>query len=334
MSSPGRMSRLGAVLRCLWGRPVLFIHTKTVTAGEIRSGRYGFMNTLMEVAASRDLPHAFMPHGRGPYLARWGRPAIHLYVTFGRAPRGPGVLVASPAYLNNYWYLDPLGHREAPTIAQAAYDPDKVDAEAANDLFRRLRRRFVRKSETSRPQPKAGQADIPDGAIAILLQFHKDHERPIGAVCSEVEMIRAVVAARGDRPVVIKRHPHGASVDVDREIADHTAHPDVTCVEANVHDILSAAHVVCTYNSAAGFEAMLHRVPTLLFADADYHHGAIRVRDMADLPRLLVEAGTRSFNYPKYLHWFVNGHLFHPDQPDCAARIAEALNRVLAQPRS
>ncbi|MEL7465785.1 MAG: hypothetical protein AAFN79_17075 [Pseudomonadota bacterium] len=330
---PETISRLRGVLRVLAGGPTLFIHAKKTGRAEVESGRYGFFAALFETCSEMDVPVAFMPHGRGPYLARLGLPSVHLYFTFGRRPAARGVVFASPAYLNDYWYFDPKGHRSRSSVADAVFDPADIDPAEANAHFKRLRRRYVRGSETSRHQDNQPPGALPESFIAIALQHHKTEEERAEAICSEIELIDAVISARPDAPVVLKFHPAGAR----KETVDHVTrlaaeNPRVHLSKANIHDVLDRARVLCCLNSAAGFEAMLHRTPAVLFAKSDFHHAAFTAADMDHVGEALDAAEASNLNYPKYLYWFMERHMLHPDQPGCKARIRAVIEAALKRP--
>ena len=99
----------------------------------------------------------------------------------------------------------------------------------------------------------------------------------------------------------------------------------VTITTANVHDVLGAACVVCTRTSGAGFEALLHRTPVVLFARADYHHCAVRVKTPDETGAAIRTALTRDFPYEKYVWWFLRKGLFGVWHPAFDKRVSAAV---------
>lgn len=301
--APRTISRAKAIALAVLGHPVVFVHASKIGRGELKAGRYGFFRHLFKVCEELGFPVALMPHARPAYVARAGLRAVHIYFTFQDLPTGPRTIFASPGYLNDYWYFDQAGHRARSSTGRREFVQDGIEAADANALFAKLRRRYVRQQETSRYQPEDSASAIPDGAIALMLQYHRDDSAPRGAVCSELEMIDSVIRGRADRPVVIKTHPGGVQPATARAIERAERQFDnVQRMDANVHEILEKAKLVCCFNSATGFEAMLHRVPALLFADADFHHCQTRVTDLSEVPRQIEAALERKVNYPKYLY--------------------------------
>lgn len=306
-----------AIPKALAGGQVAFIHARRDIRRLIRDGQLPFYNRLCPLLSDMGYDISLMPFYRPPYLRWVNKRCLHIYRGPGQPRRGPGILHVAKGYLPWYWYIDPMGHRVNSNIAAKTFDPRTIDPEPANELFKKLRRRTVRQGASVRGQTDRGLEDVANGAIAIMLQRMVPGEGPKDAICTEAEMVRAVVAARGGHAVVIKYHPFGATKDVRRAVEDVVDPANgVHLVEANVHDILEAAAMVCTQTSGAGFEALLHRTPTLLFAGADYHHGAITVQSLDSLPDAIASTKGRSFPYPKYVYWFLEQNLFRENGED------------------
>lgn len=332
---PKPLPRLGGLIAALSGRRVAFIHTERGWRDHLMSGHAHLPGAWMRHLSGRGYAICFLPYTRRPYLRRLNRRCLHIYLGPGAGHRGPGVLTLHPGYVDGYWYLDPLGHRERSSITEATYDAAQVDPKPANAHFGHVRRASVKGGWTTREQPDAQVSDLPKRAIVIALQRFPDGRLPPGAICSETDMIRAIIDARRDCPILIKYHPFGVNPRtlalVEQLCRDHA---DVARVDVNVHDLLDAARVVCCFSSGVGFEAMLHRVPTILFATADYHHAAFPVSDIKELPKVMDRALNSRTNYPKYVYWFLEKKLFHADQADLGRRFDAILDEARSdQPR-
>jgi hypothetical protein len=272
----------------------------------IRRGDFMIFNRLGRVLTDMGFRIALVPLFRPPLMRLVNRQCLHIYRGWRLCPKGRGVLVVSKGYLNGYWYVDPKGFRDTASVTEKAFLPDEVPAKAAQQVFLQVRESHVAEGKSTREQVAREDTAIPNNAIAILLQKMPFYHRPVGAACSEDEMVRAIVAARGERPVVIKMHPHGATQAVRRALAEVQARgAGVTVTDANVHDVLEAAGVVCTMTSGAGFEALLHRTPVVLFAHADYHHCTVRVQDPAETGAALETAFGAEFPYERYIWWYL-----------------------------
>ena len=93
------------------------------------------------------------------------------------------------------------------------------------------------------------------------------------------------------------------------------------------HDILSAARVTVTINSAVGLESLMHRVPVVLCGPADFHHSAVTVRDAFDLDAGLSRARLWPWHYAAYLYWFLKLNCVNAGAPDM---IDDVIARIAA----
>lgn len=325
------LPRLLGVLLALAGKRVAFFHIEAGWRRELLSGKAVFPHRLAAMLNARGYRISFLPYRRRPWPRKiWGR-TLHIYLGRAEGHRGPGCLVLHPGYVQGYWYLDPKGHRERSSIVGRSYDASQISAGAANLFFAETRRATVKGGWTTRAQPTRGVQALPSNAILIALQKIPQGRLPLGAVCTEIEMVRAVVAARADRPVLIKFHPFGAHADTAAVVEEMArADPNVHLVDANIHDLLGVTDVLCCYSSGTGFEAMLHRAPTVLFATADFHHVATKVKDLADVPLALERALSRKVNYPKYVYWFQSENMWHAEQQGLEARLDALLTECSA----
>ena len=310
------------ILKALTGGQVAFIHTRRDMRAWIAEGKFPVFNRMCPLLNDMGYEVAMMPLYRPPWLRWFNRRSLHIYRGPGRPRRGPGILHVAKGYVEGYWYVDPMGHRENSSISDREYLPRTIQQEDVRQLSIDLRRDHVRPGHSAREQATVGQLDVPEGAIAIMLQRMTPGDEPRTAICSEANMIRAVVAARGERPVVIKYHPFGAT-DAVRRAVEAVVDPDagIHLINANIHDILEKAAMICTQTSGSGFEAFIHRKPALLFARPDYHHAGTVVDDLSVLPALIEEAVETKFSYGRYVYWFLEQNLFRPDAVDFQDRV-------------
>lgn len=330
---PPVMPRWKANWLALRGHKIVFIHARRDMRARIRGGDFMIFNRLGRVLTEMGFGIALVPLFRPPLMRLVNRQCLHIYRGWRLCPKGRAVLVVSKGYLNGYWYVDPNGFRETASVADKEFSADQVPVKAAQQVFLQVRESHVAEGKSTREQVARTGGEVPEGAIAILLQKISFHARPPGAACSEARMIRAIVAARGGRPVVIKLHPHGATRAVRRAVAE-VLDPagGVMVTEANVHDVLEAAAVVCTMTSGAGFEALLHRTPVVLFARADFHHCTVRVQDPAGTGAALEAALNAEFPYERYIWWFLRHGVHGVWHPAFDKRISAVVGKSLAGP--
>ncbi len=314
-----------AYLRGALGQRMALIHAGSRERREIAQGVHDFYRRL--VPHLRDLGFEIGFQTMQPRI-NYGPPGRHIHIsTYGRWPgmeRSPA-LHANWGYLPGYWYFDPRGYRWNSSIAQMRFDPTEIDGEVAQTLFGQLRRRFVKHGSSFHRQPESTELDVPEDYILVLLQGQNNPLR-VGAFLDEVGMLRAVLAGRDGRPVLVKHHPRARNPATERFLADAAIRADgVQVVEGNLHDLLERASAVTCLNSGTGFEAFLHRRPVIVFGQTDYHHCAETVRDPHDFPEALARALDRRRPYPKFVWWFLSQTCIAVDAPDFEERITKQL---------
>lgn len=242
------------------------------------------------------------------------------------AIRHPRILNTGVAYIYPFRNMDPWGIRALSSISAMPFDPAAIDPAAATAFADKLRRRLIGKRTSRYEQPEARQA-VPKGCIAVFLQ--SEGHRSVEETChlDLRAMLGAVLAVPDGRPVVVKPHPRDHDAETRlylRRLARR--HPRLQVVEANIHDILQAADVAVTINSATGIEAMLHGCPVVLCGQADFHHQAITVRQPDEMAYALHEALIRSWHHDAFLYWYFAQNCLSAMSPtlvdDLLARIA------------
>lgn len=231
------------------------------------------------------------------------RPMDFHFVHQGRGG-GPRVLNCAVAYLNPYFYADPAGIYFESTNTGARFDAARIPDDKAAALFAELRAQQVTPRRSRYAQPEVLQ-DFPQGAIAIFLQ---DWSLPVERArhMDAVAMVRAVLAHRQGRPVIVKPHPRNQGAETADVLTLVQDHPDVIVTDANVHDILARAAVCVSISSSVAVEGMLHHVPAVLFGRSDLHPCAETVRAGQDWPGALDRALTRDWPFEKFLFWFLH----------------------------
>lgn len=246
-----------------------------------------------------------------------------LHLVEGGACHGPGWLNAALAYLTGFWHLDPAGVLADSSAGSAAFDPAAVDAAAARAFADALRARFVTPRQSRYGQPRTVEA-LPQGAVAVFLQGPAPHRRG-QAHMSDVQMITAAARAAGDRPVLVKAHPLKPEPGLRALAAVAAEGVAVLATEANVHDVLAAAAVTVSINSAAAIEGMLHGKPAVLCGRADF----AALAETATSPDEVAPALARALNHPRDhdagLYWYFSRHTLDIDSPGFAARLMDHL---------
>jgi hypothetical protein len=232
---------------------------------------------------------------------------------------GPGYLNAATAYLADYWHLDPQGVQAASSIGGKIFDPNLVDPVLAARHMADLRARFVL-PRRSRYRQAMRRVELEPGGIAVFLQGPAPYR--LGQAYLKAEpMIRAVCAGSGGRAVWIKPHPlkedEGLALIAHLQAGGLPIQP----VVANVHDILSAACVTVSVNSAVAVEGMLHATPAILFGRSDLHPMVETVTRADDFEPAIERALDAPRDYAAFLYWYFHDQCLWLGAPDLAARI-------------
>ena len=267
-------------------------------------------------------------HDRDSTLATVDRMAgVHI-VDHGNH-RHPRLLNTGIAYIYPFWNLDPWGIRALSSIASIPFDADLVDPSAASDFTARLRKRLVDPRISRYPQPDA-HLDLPKGHIVVFLQ--SEAHRAVEETChlNMRQMLSALLARKDPRPILVKPHPRDSATATRSylaRLADRDARLQV--VDANIHDMLAAASVAVTINSAVGIEAHLHRVPVVLCGQSDFHHAAVTVTDRRNMDAAIASAETTEWPHDAYLYWYFAQQCLNAGKPslvtDFLTKVAESL---------
>lgn len=219
----------------------------------------------------------------------------------------PNVLNTGPSYLRDFWYADPKGVFGMSSLFDLPFDPADVPPERAVKFSGWLRERLLDKRLSKHGQP-ADHMSYPEGSIAAFLQGESLPVRR-AAYTDEVSMFKALIAARGTREVLIKRHPRNQAEESWPQIEDLVARSEgVQIVDGNVHDILRDAALCASISSSVAVEAMLHSVPSLTFGRVDFHHCTQTVEDVSQLPDAMAQALQTDWPFEPFLFWFFRHH--------------------------
>jgi hypothetical protein len=281
----------------------------------------------------RKLRDGFMARGAGVDIrhrnadalaAMGGTPDFHI-IHNGRV-RHPRALNSGLAYLYPFWYLDPQGVFFEASTAQASFDPDSIDRAASQDFFDRLSRRHLTQRQSRYGQPQ-DRRTFPAGQIAFFLQGASDPSDRARHM-TEDQIFNALLAARGDRGLIVKAHPRNTDPAM-HALAERAGRVrGVTVTDANVHDILAAASVTVSVASATALEGMLHRVPAVLCGQSDLHHCAETAIAPERVADALNRAQDRAFPFEAFLWWFLGQQMLNAGSDRL---IETALARIATQ---
>jgi hypothetical protein len=227
----------------------------------------------------------------------------NLHILDDRSVITDNVLNAGVAYFWDFWHLDPQGTKAFSSIGAKTYSPGEVPFRRAKPFYETLRQRHVDARQSKYTQPEALRRFGP-GALSVF--FQGTYPVQSGAAhISDLEMLRAVLAGAGDRPVIVKPHPLVSAPGDAAAVTALARHDPRLCVtDANVHDILAASTATISINSTVALEGFLHRVPAILFGRSDFHHFAGQVDHPDQFATVLAQQLARKGGYAQYLTWY------------------------------
>jgi hypothetical protein len=304
------------------GRVVL--HVPLHMAAQDGSALPGFLRKLRDGFVARGAA-VDIRHRNVDALASMGdTPDFHI-VHNGRV-RHRRALNSGLAYLYPFWYLDPQGVFFEASTAEASFDPDSAYRAESQDFFDRLSRRHLTQRQSRYGQPQDRRV-FPAGQIAFFLQGASDPSDRARHM-AEDQIFDALVAARGNRGMIVKPHPRNTD-PVMHTLAERAARTrGVTVTDANVHDILAATAVTISVASATALEGMLHRVPAVLCGRSDLHHCAETAIAPEGIADALGRARDRAFPFEAFLYWFLGQQMLNAGSDRL---IENALARIKAQ---
>lgn len=297
----------------------IVFHLPRSWLGPIGSGLMPFYENLTAGLSARAVPFTLRALDRDTVMAQVAADdAVHV-VNHGRFEHAR-VWNAGIAYIYPFWNMDRQGIRAFSSIGQAAFRPDRIDADVARPFFRTLRQRIA-VGRSSRYEQPVETAQVPAGAVTVFLQ--SERHRSVGETMwlDRGAMVSAALEADVG-PVVVKPHPR----DTDPATRAWLATLPVTVSHGNIHDLIAGSARVVTINSAVGIEAYLHRKPVILCGQADFHHIADEARDPSQLVAAL-RTEPRKRPYDKFIWWYFAHNCLSTTEPRLVDRFLERVTQ-------
>ena len=230
-----------------------------------------------------------------------------------------GVLHVAPSYLWGFWYLDQVGVYWQSSTRLADFPGESMPWEPCQFFFDGVAGHMLGNNVSKRPQPE--REGLQEAVATVFCQEIEGHW-PRSHYLTTEEIIRNAARAAGGGIVYVKCHPDQSEVMRGKIEALCEKDPNLRLSEASVHDLVAASGVVITQNSAAGFEALLQHKPVVTCAKADYHHATLTARNEDQLRQMIREAPQTlaSFEYHRYVTWFLAHRCLEPQKEDFASR--------------
>lgn len=287
----------------------VYLHPPVLQTAQ--AGKLGILNRIRALLEPRGWQIRIERSGPDARAQAPDRPGHALFNM--ERPTHDRALTFRLAYHYPYWRLERVAERWRWPIAQASFDPARIEDGAAHNFARRLRDRVL-------PGPKPVRGDH----ILIPLQGHIRRQRSFQSA-SPVQMIRA--AARTGRPCIATLHPKEIYDDADRAALDRLArdHPNLTIGGDTGARLRDCAFVV-TQNSGVGFDGLILGKPVVLFALSDYHHVTLDAGHLA-ADRAVAMAADHAPPTAKFLDWFLRRTSLDMMAPDADDRLLAAMKK-------
>lgn len=294
-------------------KPLRVMLTKRSVEAE-RKGEHAFLPVLRKAAKRRGFDLTVREDSAG---ARKLAQKAGAYTMFHMSePLGKYSLCFRKSYAAPFWNLATTGARWNWPVARASFNP--APSKEADLFFDHW---------ANRMHCIDGKTIRDDGFIYMPLQGKLLAHRSFQSA-SPAEMIHATLK-HTDLPVRATLHPNetysDAELDILKEISALSSRFSV--VDLPMQEALARCSYVVTENSSAGFHAMFYRKPVVLFADIDFHHVCLRVRDEGAKAAFAKVASHRP-DVTSYLQWFWGDHAINLEEANAGAQLAKRLKRL------
>ncbi len=137
----------------------------------------------------------------------------------------------------------------------------------------------------------------------------------------------------GDKPIVVKLHPHtdgkdAKNINFSKSIGERLIKigkkVTVYIGKGNLHKFIEKANCVLLANSGSGYETMMQNKPIISWGTPEYVHITYPLRHLCDLKRALKLDWFNREKSDKFLYWYLEQYCYF-DQESCDRRVKELL---------
>ncbi len=303
----------------------LVIHAEGSWLKSIQDEKFDFFVKLMRHATAQGITTRLVAAEGGS--SKMLLDQDHINIMVGDLPGyGRGRLHAMPSYVWGFWYLDEVGVHWNSSLRFARFCPHDIDSDKASYFFNGVSGYMLRENVSKFPQDERMRTPLQPAAAVIFCQEIEGYRNRSHYLTTE-QMIRISAVTCKDDLVYVKPHP-SQSKPFRKAIMEVAAdYQNVIVSDASLHDLIEASRVVVTQNSAAGFEALMHKRCVITCGKSDYGHATLTPKKESDLREALQFGPTAmaDFPYEKYLYWFLDRNCLEPAKDEFAKR---AWNRI------
>ncbi len=298
----------------------LVIHAEGTWLKSIQDEKYDFFNKLIQHATKQGITTRLVSAGGNSSKLLLDQD--HINIVAGDLPAyGRNILHAMPSYVWGFWYLDEVGVHWNSSLRFARFCPDEVDFAKAEYFFNGVSGYMLRENVSKLPQEVRMKNPMQDAAAVVFCQEIEDAANRSHYLPTE-KMIRATASTCREELVYVKPHPNQSKA-ARKAILDVAAdYQNVTVSDASVHDLIDAARMVVTQNSAAGFEGLMQKRCVITCAKSDFWHATLTPKKETDLREALRfgPEAMADFPYEKYLYWFLDRNCLEPAKDEFEKR--------------
>ncbi len=276
------------------------------------AGKHNFINLIVDVVQDSGFRVEFKGASMAERLKaehRRGYALAHM-----KPPPGANGLTFRRVYHYPFWQIDASDQRWKWRVAQAKFEPEIVDLKPAERFFSFWQDRLFGSSP--------GQSVAGDYIYVPLQGRLLDHRS--FQLCSPLQMLKRIRAAKPDTPVVTTLHPKETygpdELHALQQMVD--ADPMLTLDQGNMVRHLQNCAFVVTQNSSVAFSGYFFRKSAILFAAVDFHHIALS----GDDPDAFDRIASHTPDYERYLWWFWQDQSINAGHPSAREKIAARLS--------
>ena len=279
-----------------------------------RKGEHGFMPALRKAARRRGFDLSIREDSAGARKLA-GRAGAHTLFHMAE-PLEQDSLCFRKVYAEPFWQLAKTGSRWRRPVARAPFEAQPC--EEAAQYFEHWANRL---------HDIENKAVRDDGFIYMPLQGKLLRHRSFQTM-SPAEMIQTTLA-QTQLPVRATLHPNESYSKAELDLLKEISALDnrFQLVEMPMEKALESCSYVVTENSSAGFHAFFYEKPVILFAEIDFHHICLRVRDEGS--KAAFEKITQHQpDFASYVHWFWGNHAINVEDANAGAQLAKRMKKL------
>ena len=280
---------------------------------QAESGNHNFIKIVSKVLQDSGLTVAFDDDDMMARLRALSRPGRSL-VLMGDPIDDRG-LTFRKTYIYPFWHIEKQAKRWEWPVAQETFDPSLQSSTKSTGFHQRWCKRLFDRAPTR------------DGFIYVPLQGQLTEQRSFQA-CPPIAMIEAVLEHDPTRNVLATLHPREVYSPADLaalEALEKQYDRLVLAVGGSTDPLLTCDYIV-TQNSGAGFMGYFLKKPLVLFAQSEFHHIALNVRQMG-VASAFDAVPDHAPDYAAYLNWFLQQHAINAGRPEAEKVIRRVLRR-------